>query len=79
MDSFDADAIQACIARGMREFARLSATTTTLSAAEKPQLYKGSSEAAKANSANKWSIGKGSTMANKKDFLRELRLQLAES
>ncbi|KAJ1830730.1 hypothetical protein LPJ63_004752 [Coemansia sp. RSA 2711] len=78
MDSFDADAIQACIARGWLD-ANDRLSNAALSAAEKPQLYKGSSEAAKANSANKWSIGKGSTMANKKDFLRELRLQLAES
>ncbi|KAJ2121131.1 hypothetical protein IW147_004509 [Coemansia sp. RSA 720] len=77
LSGFDKDAVQACVAREWLD-ANDKLGDAAVSTKDKPQLYKSKAGTTAEDSANKWSIGKGSTMANQKDFLSELRRQLAE-
>ncbi|KAJ2615740.1 hypothetical protein H4S08_001098 [Coemansia sp. RSA 1365] len=71
------EAVQACIAREwLDSFDKFN--DPTVPQKDKPKLYKNKSKQASGSSANKWNINKGSTMANQKDFLDELRRQLSK-
>ncbi|KAJ2225954.1 hypothetical protein IWW45_007663 [Coemansia sp. RSA 485] len=73
---FNGNEIQGYISSGWLD-AQDKLSNPRVSDKEKPQLYKGGSQT-KDTSASAMGYKKGSTMANQKDFLDELRRQLRE-
>ncbi|KAJ1733890.1 hypothetical protein LPJ72_002629 [Coemansia sp. Benny D160-2] len=74
---FNTEEIQRFISNGTGWFdAQDKLNSSTLDKKNKPVVYKSQQGSKTRKNTSKWGANKGSTMANQKDFLQELRRQI---